>query len=468
MEQFDLTLFDLSPMAMWLQDFSGVKKIFTQWSKDGVTDFESYLLEDLTRLWQCLETIHTQRVNASTLKLYEAKDLDQILESFTKFLTPEVTHSQIKFFCALWRGELKYRVTIVNYTCTGKAIDIQLSANVVTGFEDTWGQLLLTTENVSDFQNARRLAESLFMHSPTALWTKDYSGIKKRFDLLKKNGVSDLEQYIKIKPKFVEDCFNQIRSLNVNQSLLTLFEAYDKAHFDRQAIKIICHNEQNNFYRQLLAMWDGKQNFQQDGRYQTLDGGKLFLLEKYTIFPDAHESWDIVQIAYTDLTERKKLEEHLQYLSQYDQLTQLYNRTFFNQEVARLHEEKIFPISCIYIDINGLKTINDVQGHYYGDLHLQHFSRIVKNSTKKMQCSVSRVGGDEFVILMPYTNEKDARRLVEDIEHDISQDRLSPNKISFSSGIATMEEHQTIESLITKADQNMYDTKKNYYRMRTI
>ena len=468
MEHFDLTLFDLSPIAMWLQDFSGVKKIFTRWANEGVTDFEAYLLEDLTRLWQCLETITTQRVNDSTLKLYEAKDVAELNECFVRFLTPEVTHAQIKFFCALWRGDLKYRVTIVNYTCTGKAIDIQLSGNVVTGYEDTWGQLLMTTENVSDFQNARRLAESLFMHSPTALWTKDYSGIKKRFELLKNNGVTDLEQYIKINPNFVEDCFNQITSRSVNQSFLDLFAAKDQAEFDRQSCRIICLNKQKNFYRQLLAMWSGQQALQQDGEYESLDGDRLFLLEKFTIFPAAQENWETVQIAYTDLTERKKLEEHLHHLSLYDQLTQLYNRTFFNEELTRLEQEKIYPVSCIYIDINGLKPINDLQGHYYGDLHLQNFARIAKQVIKNKPWSISRVGGDEFVVLMPFAREADAKKLIRDIEYAISQDKLSPNKISFSSGVATMEQHQTIESLITKADQNMYDTKKNYYRMRSV
>lgn len=467
MEQFDLTLFDLSPMAMWLQDFSGVKKIFQQWSDEGVTDFEAYLLEDLTRLETCLVTIKTQRVNSSALKLYEARDLDHILENFIRFLTPAVTYSQINFFCALWRGELKYRVTLVNYTCTGKAIDIQLSANVVTGFEDTWGQLLLTTENVSDFQNARRLAESLFMHSPTALWTKDYSVIKKRFDFLKANGVRDLEQYITINPEFIESCFKLIQSIKVNQALLDLLDVDNKFQFDEQSFKFFHQNKYQNFYHQLLALWDGKSNLQQEGQYQTFKGKKLFLLEKFTIFPDSHDSWDTIQIAYTDLTERKKLEENLRYMSQYDQLTQLYNRTFFNEEIERLHMQKICPISCIYIDINGLKKINDLQGHYYGDLHLQHFAKIVKKVTENMTCSVSRVGGDEFVILMPYAREADAKQLISKIELAIEKDQTSNNKISFSSGIATMEENQTIENLIKKADQNMYDTKKNYYRMRS-
>ncbi len=203
MEQFDLTLFDLSPIAMWLQDFSGVKKVFQRWQSEGVTDFEQYLMQDTSRLYECLVTIQTLRVNASTLKLYEANDLEEILASFLKFLTPEVTTFQIKFFCALWNNNTEYTIPVVNYTCHGKQIDVQLRANVVTGYEDSWALLLLTTEHISDYQNARRFAESIFMHSPTALWVKDYSWVKKQFDLLKQQGVIQLTQYLQHHPVFI-------------------------------------------------------------------------------------------------------------------------------------------------------------------------------------------------------------------------------------------------------------------------
>ncbi|KAF1027827.1 MAG: hypothetical protein GAK29_00468 [Acinetobacter bereziniae] len=67
MEQMDLTIFNLSPIAMWLQDFSGIKKIFDAWTTQGISDIQHYLLEDPNRLIPCLAAIKTLDVNQSTL-----------------------------------------------------------------------------------------------------------------------------------------------------------------------------------------------------------------------------------------------------------------------------------------------------------------------------------------------------------------------------------------------------------------
>ena len=81
MGEVDLSIFNLSPMAMWIQDFSAVKKTFQQWLDDGVEDLEQYLLEDPERLQPCLVMIRTIRVNQSTLDMYEASNLDEILHN---------------------------------------------------------------------------------------------------------------------------------------------------------------------------------------------------------------------------------------------------------------------------------------------------------------------------------------------------------------------------------------------------
>lgn len=64
---------------MWIQDYSGVKKIFKAWQSNGISNIREYLIEDPIRLMPCLATIETLRINQSTLKLYEADDLEGIL-----------------------------------------------------------------------------------------------------------------------------------------------------------------------------------------------------------------------------------------------------------------------------------------------------------------------------------------------------------------------------------------------------
>lgn len=469
MEQFDLTIFNLSPISMWLQDFSGVKKIFQRWKDDGVENFEEFLHEDLGRLNECLTTIHTLHVNQSTLDLYEAKDLNEILENFIKFLTPEVTSYQIKFFCALWNHQLRYAIPVVNYTCKGKQIDIQLSANIVTGYEDTWGLLLLTTEHISDYQNARRFAESIFMHSPTALWVKDYSEIKKSFDLLNSNQIFDLPKYIKIHPEFVLSCFNSIQSTYVNKAFLSLFKL-DSDLFNQQITSIYPKEILKHFKTQLLSLARAHANptdfeYQTEVQYFTSTGEEIYVLEKLNIFPDPSNSWKTIQIAYTDFTERKKLENHLNFMSKYDQLTELHNRTFFMEEVARLQNAQVSSLSCIYMDLNGLKDVNDLQGHHFGDELLKQFSSILSDVVQDSKCTVSRVGGDEFVILMPNADEQDAMELYSKIDRKIMDANAHGRVLSVSMGISSTTQVGDIAHLIKTADQNMYRHKRNHYAL---
>lgn len=170
MGEINLSIFNLAPMAMWIQDFSAVKKIFQQWQDEGIEDLEQYLLEDPERLQPCLRVIKTIQVNQSTLELYDAADLNEILESFARLHYEKISIEKVKFFVALWNKEAQCICPSINFTCKGKQIDILLKASVLPGYEDSWERLLLTTENVSDYQNARRFAESLFIHSPTALY----------------------------------------------------------------------------------------------------------------------------------------------------------------------------------------------------------------------------------------------------------------------------------------------------------
>ncbi len=256
--------------------------------------------------------------------------------------------------------------------------------------------------------------------------------------------------------------------MQVNQALLDLFKSANQAQFDQQMSQIFFEHHQENFATQLCQLWDGQQQFQHEYRYQTADGTPLFILEQLNIFPDAKDNWDTVQVAYIDLTERKKLEDHLHHVSHYDQLTQLHNRNFFNQEVVHLQQALIAPIACIYMDLNGLKTMNDQQGHYFGDLLLQRFAHILQQASQSTHCTISRVGGDEFVILMPYANENSAQQLLEKIEHLIALDSIDHPKIQVASGISSLADSSNMQKLVKIADQNMYQNKQDYYNMVTF
>lgn len=466
MEQVNLTIFNLSPMAMWIQDFSKVKKIFQQWTDEGVEDLEQYLMEDPERLKACLMVIHTIQVNQSTLELYEATDLNEILLSFARLHYEKISIEKVKFFVALWKNNSQCVCPSINFTCKGKQIDILLKASVMPGYEDSWERLLLTTENVSDYQNARRFAESLFIHSPTALWVKDYSAVKILFDRLQQQGIHDLKQYISQHPEFLSICFQSVRSIDVNQALLTLFKANNKQHFDQNTHFLFSENSRQHFQDELLHLWQGHSHLERDCEYKTLEKQSIHVREQLMVFPNAVNTWDTIQIAYTDFTARKELETYLHYLSHHDELTQLYNRNFFNAEVKRLQIESILPTACIYLDINGLKTINDLKGHHCGDLLLKRFANILRQATLNTHYSVSRLGGDEFVILMPSATEAMAYQLLSQIQADIIKDNIEhPHSlISVAYGVGCTDTEPNIETLIKMTDLDMYEQKNLYYQ----
>ena len=466
MGEINLSIFNLAPMAMWIQDFSAVKKIFQQWQDEGIEDLEQYLLEDPERLQPCLRVIKTIQVNQSTLELYDAADLNEILESFARLHYEKISIEKVKFFVALWNKEAQCICPSINFTCKGKQIDILLKASVLPGYEDSWERLLLTTENVSDYQNARRFAESLFIHSPTALWVKDYSGIKTLFTQLQTQGVQNLELYLQQQPDFLMLCFQNIRSIDVNQALLNLFHASSKQHFYQNIHTLLNENSKQHFQNELLYLWQEHYHLERDCEYKTLDDKTIHVREQFMIFPNAHHTWDTVQIAYTDFTARKQLEEYLEFMSHRDELTQLYNRNFFNAEIKRLQHETVFPTACIYLDINGLKTINDLKGHHCGDLLLKRFANILRKATENTAYSISRIGGDEFVILMPQATASMAYQLFEKIQDYINEDNrlLEHTIISVAAGIGCTDAEPNIENLVRMTDLDMYEQKNQYYQ----
>ena len=162
----------------------------------------------------------------------------------------------------------------------------------------------------------------------------------------------------------------------------------------------------------------------------------------------------------TDITERKISDEKMKYLTYYDKLTGLYNRAYFEEELKRYDNERELPLSIIIGDVNGLKLANDVFGHNEGDRLLKRIANKIKKCCRKSDL-VARWGGDEFVILLPRTNEEITKRICERIMNSCQMDKGdSLIKGSISLGCTTKNNpSENMSQLFKEAEKRMYKNK---------
>ena len=164
-------------------------------------------------------------------------------------------------------------------------------------------------------------------------------------------------------------------------------------------------------------------------------------------------------LVFRDATEKKEKQQRIEYLSYHDQLTGLYNRHFFEEEIKRLDVDRNLPFSIAMIDVNGLKLTNDAFGHEAGDLLLKSVSEVL-NSECRADDIISRVGGDEFVILLPKTSHAETELIVKRIYKAIESQKINRIILSVSIGWETKTNSQEdIKEVYSKAEDYMYRKK---------
>jgi len=168
-----------------------------------------------------------------------------------------------------------------------------------------------------------------------------------------------------------------------------------------------------------------------------------------------------------DITDRKRRFDELYHQATIDDLTRIPNRRHFMylaekemKSAKRYHR----PISIIVVDFDNLKKINDTYGHLAGDRALSVFAKIVQQIIREVDI-LGRFGGDEFLILLPETDENQAYHVMERINQVLASSPIfyqdSSFSISISSGIASIENWtDTLEDLLVRADEALYEAKE--------
>lgn len=477
MEIVNSIVFDLAPIPMWLEDLSAVKKILNDLRAQGITDLQKYLEEDETRILNSAFNIKVLNVNQRTLELFGAKSIEDLNENLDIVFQKDLIPMHKQHLLSLWDGKTFFMGETINHTLSGIPIELRVRSFILEDHAQDWSRVLVTTEDITPYKiiarreaESRRLAESLFTRSPAALLMENFHLIKADLDQIKASGIKDFSAFLDKHPRFVEKCLNNIIVEDANQSALDLFVEIDKNKLIKNFAQTLIHDQMHVIFRQqLMMLWDGVLTHQRETAFMAFDNTIRYVYLQFTVFPGYEHDWSKVQIALTDITARKAAETYLEYLSKHDMLTDVGNRSLYVEELERLQELNVYPLSCIYIDLNGLKPINDKLGHSMGDELLQKAGNVLKQFTANTPFNACRIGGDEFVILMPGVDTTKLLDYVDKLKHIVMINNNIPHQqnISLSIGIATRQKQEAIKEMLERADQHMYTNKQKHYEFNS-
>lgn len=250
----------------------------------------------------------------------------------------------------------------------------------------------------------------------------------------------------------------------VNRTFTQLAEADESeiiGHSFLEGVADIDRTRMQEYHRKRIRGEDVPDTY--EFQFKTLKGHQGWALLNLTFFPDSGKTL----VSVIDITERKRLESELRYLSDHDPLTGLYNRRSLvkqlSEELQRADRYK-HALSVFMLDIDFFKLINDTLGHQAGDTILRSLAKVLKSSIRVTDY-VSRYGGEEFIIVLPETSLTKATELAERLrieiaEHSISVANNKDHRITVSIGVSTYPEHgSSMEDLLNASDSAMYTAK---------
>ncbi|ATJ81515.1 GGDEF domain-containing protein [Halomonas beimenensis] len=205
------------------------------------------------------------------------------------------------------------------------------------------------------------------------------------------------------------------------------------------------------------------QEIRQEWEVVRKDGERRSIIAEAARIVD--ERGEVKQATFvTDITERKRLERRLEFLARHDELTGLLNRRAglarLDEEIARTHRHDI-PLCVAICDLDHFKQINDRHGHGVGDEALAAVAEVMQSELRRYDV-LARLGGEEFLVILPGATLSEAERSIERLRRRLVETRLaSPGlSLTLSAGLAALKEGDAGDALLERADRALYRAKR--------
>ena len=465
-------MFESAPISLWLEDFSALKALFDTWRAQGIVDLEAHLRHSPARVQECSTCLKVLQVNRETLRVFAARDQQELVARLPEVFRDDMFEQMIVELNFLWNGVLDYANQTVNYALDGRRIDVLIRVRVLQGHESTWDRVMLSLEDITERTQSRskltqseQYARDLFEYSPVSLWVEDFSGVKALMDEVRAAGIVDFRVFISVHPEFVSRCIEQVRVIEVNRQTLDMFAAKTQEELLAKLDIVFRDEMHDSFAEQLCDLWNGKTVQMREVVNYSLSGELINMHMQFSVLATHEANWDLVLVSLVDITARKKAEAYLEYLGKHDSLTRLRNRAFYADELNRVSRKGPWPLGILAMDLNGLKHVNDAEGHTAGDALLRRTGEVLASATAGQPFCVARIGGDEFVALLPGSDLRVAQGLKERIESmiELNNQFYPGHKLSLAIGIAVCDAAPLVEASIHAADQAMFLEKSRFY-----
>lgn len=286
---------------------------------------------------------------------------------------------------------------------------------------------------------------------------------RRQIEIALSESESRYRMLIKNAPYCIHEIDKQGRIISMNQAGLNMMGVQTEAAIcGKLYMDAVSENDKERINRLLNLALQG-----QHSEFEFESSNNCYFQSSFVPICDAGGSVLRLMGLTINITERKQAEERIQFLAYFDQLTGLPNRTLFNDRInyaLSMAQRSNVPLSLLYLDLDQFKNINDTLGHSIGDALLIEVAKRLKSALRE-QDTVSRQGGDEFVIVLPGSDAAGAahvaEKLLKTIAHTYQIEQYELN-VTSSIGIAMYpNDAKDFESLFKCVDIAMYRAKHN-------